>query len=289
VYLSSFNSSLDSSEHANICGGIVIVGRIHTKRSHFHSAPGQISEASEEAAQTSEASEEEIGEICSFRDPAQRRSPIPAHPQQGQLQVQVTRGAEEVPIRYNRTISGIYVVDLEQRYPFGRFNISIASLSKPLLQQSFEIALGHNQTMFDQLLESTTWNFANTQRTLVNFTTKAAHGISTGMTDLETTARLLTKEIKHSSSYVEAQLRSATGFVGRQLNTGAGIVKNAPELAWFTVQEATAPIRRSPHLSQLRRRAIWARCQAEMVAGVSGGQEGGKESWACSKMRELSG
>jgi hypothetical protein len=206
-----------------------------------------------------------------------------------QLQVQVTRGAEEVPIRYNRTISGIYVVDLEQRYPFGRFNISIASLSKPLLLQSFEIALGHNQTMFDQLLESTTWNFANTQRTLVNFTTKAAHGISTGMTDLETTARLLTKEIKHSSSYVEAQLRSATGFVGRQLNTGVGIVKNAPELAWFTVQEATAPIRRSPHLSQLRRRAIWARCQAEMVAGVSGGQDGGKESWACSKMRELSG
>jgi hypothetical protein len=206
-----------------------------------------------------------------------------------QLQVQVTREAQAVPIRYNRTISGIYVVDLEQRYPFGRFNISIASLSKPLLQQSFEIALGHNQTMFDQLLESTTWNFANTQSTLVNFTTKAAHGISAGMTDLETTARLLTKEIQQSSSYVEAQLRSATGFVGRQLSTGAGIVKNAPEVAWATVQEATAPIRRSSQLSQLRRRAIWARCQAEMVAGVSGGKDGGKESRACSKMRELSG
>jgi hypothetical protein len=206
-----------------------------------------------------------------------------------QLQVQVTREAQTVPIRYNRTISGIYVVDLEQRYSFGRFNISIASLSKPLLQQSFQIALGHNQTMFDQLLESTTWKFANTKITLVNLTTKAAHGISAGMTDLETTARLLTKVIQHSSSHVEAQLRSAAGFLGRHLNTGAGVVKNAPEVAWVTVQEATAPIRRSSQLSQLRRRAMWARCQAEMAAGVSGGKDGGKESRACSKMRELSG
>jgi hypothetical protein len=206
-----------------------------------------------------------------------------------QLQVEVSREAQTVPIRFNRTISGVYVVDLEQRYPFGSFNVSIASYSKPLLQQSFEIALGHNQTMFDQLLESTTWKFANTQSTFVNFTTKAAHGLSASMTDLETTARLLTNEILHSSSYVEAQLRSAKEVMGRRLNTGAGLVKHVPEVAWVTVQEATAPIRRSSQVSKLRRRAIWARCQAEMVAGISSDKQGGKESWACAKMRELSG
>jgi hypothetical protein len=205
-----------------------------------------------------------------------------------QLQVEVSRGAQAVPIKYNRTISGVYVVDLEQRYPFGSFNVSIASYSKPLLQQSFEIALGHNQTMFDQLLESTTWKFANTQNTLVNVSAKAAHGILASMTDLEATARLLTNEIRQSSPYVKAQLQSVKEVIGRQLHVRAGYVKQVPEVAWAKLQEATAPIRRSSQVWELRRRAIWARCQAERAAGLSSGKDVGRESRACSKMRELS-
>jgi hypothetical protein len=205
-----------------------------------------------------------------------------------QLQIQVSRETHAVPIRYNRTLAGIYVVDLEQQYPFGNFNVSIASYSKPLLQQSFEIALGHNKSMLDQLLDSAVWELSNTQSSLGNVSAKVAHQFLASMTEIEVAARLLTKEIRQSSPKLTAHLRDAKELVKHRLSSRAEYVKHVPEVAWASMQEITAPIRRSSQLSKLRSRAIWARCQAEKAAGLSRSGGEGKESWSCSKMRELS-
>jgi hypothetical protein len=205
-----------------------------------------------------------------------------------QLQIQVSREMHMVPIRYNRTISGIYVVDLEEQYPFGSFNVSIASYSKPLLQQSFEIALGHNKSMLDQLFNTAAWEFSNTQSNLGNVSAKVAHQLLASMTDIEAAARLLTKEIRQSTPYFKAHLRDAKELMKIRLSSRAEFVKQVPQVAWQSMQEVTAPVRRSSYLSMLRSRAIWARCQTERAAGLSKSNEEGKESWSCSKMRELS-
>lgn len=205
-----------------------------------------------------------------------------------QLQIRVTRQAQVVPIRYNRTISGIYIVELEQRYPIGHFNVSIASYSKPLLQQSFQIALGRNQSVLDQLRDLTLWTVDNTQNTLANLSANAAQGLKEGMTNLEASARLLTDELRQSTPRVKIQLQSAKDTIRQHMVARTEKLKQVSASAWAGVQEATGPIRRSSYLSKLRTRAIWARCKVERTTGVSSIDGDGKESWACSKLRELS-
>lgn len=205
-----------------------------------------------------------------------------------QLQIHVTREAQVVPIRYNRTISGTYVVELERHYPIGHFNVSIASYSKPLLQQSFQIALGRDQSVFNQLLDFTMWTVDNTQNTLANLSANAAQGLKGGIINLEATARLWTDELRQSRPCVKGQLRSAKIALRQHMIAQTKALKQASAGAWTGVQEATGPIRRSSYVSKLRTRAIWTRCKAEMAAGVSSVNGEGKESWACSKLRELS-
>lgn len=205
-----------------------------------------------------------------------------------QLQIHVTFETQVVPIRYNRTISGIYFVELERQYPIGNFNVSIASYSKPRLQQSFQIALGRNQSVLDQLFDLTMWTVDNTQNTLANISANAAQGLKGGITNLEATARLLAEELRQSTPRVKVQLQSAKDTMNQHLAARIGTLKQMSETAWAGVQEATGPIRRSSYLSKLRTRAIWARCKAEKTAGISSAVGDGKESWACSKLRELS-
>lgn len=83
-----------------------------------------------------------------------------------QLQIKVTRDSQVVPVRFNRTISGTYIVDFEHQEPFGTFNVSIASYSKPLLQQSFEIALGQNKSGLAQYLDMAKKTLVETQQRL---------------------------------------------------------------------------------------------------------------------------
>jgi hypothetical protein len=204
-----------------------------------------------------------------------------------QLQIQVAREAEAVPIRFNRTISGIYVVDLEQQYPFGKFNVTIASYSKPLLQQSFEIALGHNKSMLGQLLDSSIWNLAHTQSNFFNISNKAANGLRTSLADLKkATARFLSDGMRQSSTDVDARLHCLRRTIGK-MGDKAATIKQVPEAAWVGVRRATAPVRRSPSLWKLRMRALWVRCQTEKAAGLSSSEQVGKKSWACSKVEAL--
>ncbi|KAH5030314.1 hypothetical protein HBI74_098600 [Parastagonospora nodorum] len=189
-----------------------------------------------------------------------------------QLQIHVVREAESAPIRFNRTISGIYVVDLEQQYPFGMFNVTIASFSKPLLEQSFEIALGHNKSMLDQLIDSTIWNLGHTPSNLFNITNKAALAL-----------RVMSDELMHSQPDIKTRFHCAKKAL-EQMGSKAAALKQVPEATWVGMREVTAPIRRSSSLSKLRMRALWVRCRAETAVGLSRSVQDGKKSWACSKL-----
>jgi len=190
-----------------------------------------------------------------------------------QLQIQVAREADSVPIRFNRTISGIYIVDLERPYPFGMFNVTIASFSKPLLEQSFEIAMGHNKSMLDQLIDSTIWNLGHTNSNLLNITNKAALAL-----------RVMSDELMQSQPDIKTRLHRVNKSLGQMMDSKAAALKQIPEATWVGMRDATAPIRRSSSLSKLRIRALWVRCQAETAAGLSSSAQDGKKSWACSKL-----
>jgi hypothetical protein len=204
-----------------------------------------------------------------------------------QLQIQVSRELVVIPIRYNRTISGVYVVDLEQQYPFGVFNVSIASYSKPLIQQTFEVALGHNKSGLSQLFDNAMSTMADTQQSFMDFSTSTVHVLLANLPDVDTFASMCTHEIRESGQEVVARWQDARRMITNQLNARISILKHAQDVAWTGVQEATAPIRTSSVLWRIRMNALRVRCMAEQTAGFSSTGISGKESWACSKLRDL--
>lgn len=198
-----------------------------------------------------------------------------------QLQIQVTRESNAVPIRFNRTLSGVYVVDLEHQYPFGTFNVSIATFSKPLLRQSFDMMLGHNKSMFAQLFDSAKANLGTTQDMLICATGQ----LLANLTDLETTAqRWATKAVGLDGDTGE-RLSNAKDAFGRQVDVGTGIVKNVPRAILLGLRKVTAPVRTSTPVLRARTNALRVRCQMEMAAGLSSERIEGKRSWACSKIK----
>ncbi|KAF2822167.1 hypothetical protein CC86DRAFT_373346 [Ophiobolus disseminans] len=195
-----------------------------------------------------------------------------------QLQIQVSRGAQDIPIRFNRTISGVYVVDLEQQEPFGMFSVSIASYSKPLLQQSFEIGLGHNKSSLALFFDTAMRNIVETQDSILNISLIAA-------TNVEAAARHWKDIHIESGQEVVNHLRTAKGVLGRMLRVEKELVKEVPGAAWTGMQKVTAPIRTSSPVLKARTRALRMRCKLEIAAGLSSADGDGKESWACSKVQ----
>ncbi|KAF2799359.1 hypothetical protein K505DRAFT_294868, partial [Melanomma pulvis-pyrius CBS 109.77] len=105
------------------------------------------------------------------------------------LHIEVSRDSKDVPIRFNST-SG--VVDLEQEYSLGLFNVSIVARSKPLLQQSFEIRLGYNKSTLsylkdnvDRLSQNIRHDLARAQSNLRNLTTAVSKSFQAGVIRVE--------------------------------------------------------------------------------------------------------
>ncbi|KAG9194249.1 hypothetical protein G6011_04284 [Alternaria panax] len=184
-----------------------------------------------------------------------------------QLQIQVSRQSEEVPTRYNRTMNGEYVIDLQQQYRFDKFNVSIATHSKPLLRQSFEVMLGHNKSTLDQLLDTAKLNMFDTQVALLNVSATAAHAIQVYMGGLDAYA---SKQLQETRNRLEMKARRA-----RQI----------PEATWIGLREVTAPVRTSSAMKKARMNALRVRCKMEMAAGLSAKEDSEKQSWACAKVR----
>jgi hypothetical protein len=180
-----------------------------------------------------------------------------------QLQIKVSRESEAVPIRYNRTISGVYVVDLEARYPFGGFNVSIASYSKPMLQQSFQVNMGYNTSSVVQRVLSSISSYGD---------------LLAGLADVEAVALTWKKEALQSGADVATHLK----FAKKNL-------KGIPGAAWSGVRKATAPVRTSKPMLRARMNALQIRCNMERAAGLSSKVLNEKQSWACSKVAGQAG
>ena len=191
-----------------------------------------------------------------------------------QLQIQIARQSQPVPIRYNRTVTGEYIVDLEHKYPFGTFNVSIATHSKPLLRQSFEVMLGHNKSMLDQFIENAKLGLSSTQDTLRNVSVMAAQHMQTYMAvqDIDMTA---------ASEHIQRMRQK----VQEQLQTKGDLARQMPEAAWASLREVTAPVRTSSAMKKARMNALRLRCRIEMAAGLSPKDSSEKQSWACAKVR----
>jgi hypothetical protein len=187
-----------------------------------------------------------------------------------QLQIQVSRQSEVVPIRYNRTMTGKYIVDLEQPYPFDLFNVSIATHSKPLLRQSFEVTLGHNKSTLDQLFDTARSGIFNTQHKVWNVSSVAAKHIQVYKAGFETASE---------------RLHSVQQKVQHRLERNARLAKQVPRATWMGLRKATAPVRTSTPMKKARMNALRVRCKMEMATGLSAKDANGKQSWACLKVQ----
>jgi hypothetical protein len=189
-----------------------------------------------------------------------------------QLQIQVFRNSSLVPIRYVRTIAGEYFVDLEDEYPFGTFNVSIASYSKPLLRQSFEINLGHNKTWFDQMLDKTMDRILDAQSMVLNTSSSARKLFDIGVAHW----------VEEGRQLEQAAYRNAKD----SLDSSAEAIKQVPEATWMGLRRATAPVRLSKTMWTARMNALRLRCKVETAARMWSKDSDEQQSRACSKLQQ---
>ncbi|KAF2643981.1 hypothetical protein P280DRAFT_222518 [Massarina eburnea CBS 473.64] len=175
-----------------------------------------------------------------------------------QLQIQVSKDAESVPVRYIRTPQGTYIVELEQQYPIGQFNVSIATHSKPLMQQSFTISMGHNKTMVAQLVDLLKRDVEATREGL-----KKMYG---------------SNEWK---KHIQEPSQAAQELAKRQLAVGVSLLQEVSEGTWPWLRETTAPVRTSKAAHRARDNAHQIRCRVEEAMGLSSAEAMGKKSRSC--------
>lgn len=202
-----------------------------------------------------------------------------------QLQIQVTQDSQVVDVHYNRTIDGDYIVDLEAEHPFATFNVSIATYSKPLLQQSFEIALGHNKTSLDLFLERAKSNFIHTQNHIKDLSSSAVHHLQSRLADLEGAVDGALQDVTLPGEQATAYIQNAQQLLQQKLVVGTELLKKAPGATWLGLRQATAPVRTSSPMRRARMNALRLRCKMETATGVTVKEDGVDQSWACSKVR----
>ncbi|KAF2251205.1 hypothetical protein BU26DRAFT_423262 [Trematosphaeria pertusa] len=187
-----------------------------------------------------------------------------------QLQIQVSKDAKAIPIRYVRTIGGMYIVDLEREYPLCSFNVSIATHTKPLMQQSFEITLGHNKSKFGQLIDLVKRDLATMEQGLRDITTTLPKLVRAGVTDAEQGAC----DWKHK----------AKKEVDRQVTIGASVLLDMSEATWKNLRRGTAPARTSRAALRARNNAYRIRCGFERAVGLSSKRKEEKKTRSCKKI-----
>lgn len=189
-----------------------------------------------------------------------------------QIQINVARESETIAIRYNRTMNGDYIVDLESEYPESSFTVRIATYSKPLVRQSFEITLGHNKSTLQQVL-------GTAKKSLEQLSSSAVQQMQSQMARLEA--------FTVPGEQVAAYIQDTQQVVQDQVSTGTKLLKQAQSAAWTGLRQATAPVRTSPTVLKARKNALRLRCKVESATGlVVNGVNGGR-SWACAKVRDM--
>lgn len=203
-----------------------------------------------------------------------------------QLQIQVSRDSEIIPIRYERTIDGVYIVDLEHEYPAGLFNVSIATHSKPLMQQSFNINLGHNKSRLDRWLVTAQQKSRKLASMIQRDTLVAQqhiHDVSTRVAEqfqtatwrfLEGSTRIWKQNVGYRSQGVVERVHEATRKVDRQLT-------EVRDQTWTSIRQATAPVRTSRRTLWARNNAYVLRCGFERAVGLSSKEKDGRKTRSC--------
>ncbi|KAF2709943.1 hypothetical protein K504DRAFT_501243 [Pleomassaria siparia CBS 279.74] len=178
-----------------------------------------------------------------------------------QFYIHVTRESKDIPIRVDPT-SG--VVDLENEYPAGPFNVTITTRSKPLLQQSFEVQLGSNKSTFDQLKDTVDrlsktvkHDLALAQSNLRDLTTVASKGLQAGVTRAEEGAmaafsqtRYWRRRVRDSTQSVAGHLEEAKKRAAHQLSMGTEVTKDISKSLRQNLQGYTSKASELAHVLQ---------------------------------------
>ncbi|KAF1972484.1 hypothetical protein BU23DRAFT_555020 [Bimuria novae-zelandiae CBS 107.79] len=209
-----------------------------------------------------------------------------------QLQIQVSRDSKAVPIRYERTIDGVYVVDLEREYSVGSFNVSIATHSKPLMQQSFNIDLGRNQSCVGRWLsffqeEAKQWASTVQREPLASVSdglTVARHRLQHLSSNIVQQAQAVSTRVitdgrkiwneKIVRQEVLERVQQTTKKIDHQLN-------EVCDQTWTGLRQVTAPVRTSRRTLWARNNAYLLRCGVERAVGLSSKEKDGKKTRSC--------
>jgi hypothetical protein len=219
------------------------------------------------------------------------------------FRVQVSRDSEAVPVTFSRSADGLYVVDLEQEYSVGMFNVSVVARRRPLLQFTFDIKLGSEKSRLksladgvEKLSQDIRHDLAVAQTNLKNLSSHLSKGLYTGLIRIPESAVALFDQTQYwkpqhrgSSQSIADHLREAKQATGRQLDVGSKVTKevsNTLQKQWKlcaskatnAVQEVKAdmwtksrPFRTSPQLRRARNNALSLRDMARKKLGMAKG------------------
>jgi len=216
---------------------------------------------------------------------SQRRKPP-------QLRITVSLNSELVPIRTSKSKDGLITVDLEQEYPLGIFDVEVATLSKPLLSQKFNVALGlrwHKLFALNRnvgrLSQSVKHDIIIAQQSLRNISNHVSKSLQASLSRFEDGTAAALYQTKNWKNQVQKSTRSAAGHLQdakqeavRRMCSGSGITKKIsdnirrnketctakisglihtiPGVPRPDLWEQTAPLRTSKVLAVARSRAL---------------------------------
>ena len=201
-----------------------------------------------------------------------------------QLQIQVYQDAKTIPIQYVRTIEGAYVVDLEQQYPMGSFNVSIATHSKPLMQQSFAITMGRKRSRLARLVDDVKNDIVTIQQEIQELSSSFSQRLSDEFATIEDNAGVWKGKVDHSKREVANHLQKARNEAKRRVAAGVELLGSVPGTTWMGLRKVTAPVRTSRASLRARNNALRIRCAFEQSVGLSSRGDKEKKTRACKKI-----
>lgn len=189
-----------------------------------------------------------------------------------QLHIEVVREAQSVAVRLHRTVNGDYIVELESEFPKSFFNVSIVTRSKPILRQSFEIMLGHNQSTLGQFV-------GTAKKSLSQLSSAAVQHMQSRIFQYEA--------MPVPGEQMAAYLQTTRQAAGHGVSTGTELLKQVHGAAWTGLRKGTAPVRTSLVVKNARRNVLRIRCKVESSIAPATKGVGYNEKGACAKVRDM--
>ncbi|ORY09969.1 hypothetical protein BCR34DRAFT_567563 [Clohesyomyces aquaticus] len=231
-----------------------------------------------------------------------------------QLQVQVVRDSQIIPIRMTEAKNGSYTIELERDYPLGTFNVSVVAKRKPLLYEDFQVTLGSSKSRISSLFDnvnsiskSLKHDVTVAQHNLKNLSSHISKNIQAGLIMVEDTAtaafgqtKQWKQQIQESTQSVAEHLQEASRAASHQLSVGARVTKDVSQIVrqnWEvhsarlrglmgqfqgvhipSLWETTRPIRTSSKLQKAHKNAqrLWQKAGEKGQKTPKSAKSGGK-------------